>query len=494
MKIKKSNNLIIFLSSILLVLIFSIFLSEQGYRKEPGVRARNVIELRDYGFFPEEITIEKGETVTFISRREIPFWPASDDHPEHAIYPEFDAKKAVNPGEAWSFTFDKIGSWGFHDHLGAYYSTDRGVIHVVREGESAGDFPLPSYAKVRDCGEEQDTRKCWIGNLKATLLEEGMASAFNLLSDYYDKYPEFANNCNDITHYLGGFAFRVYKDNKKQIVTPEVVLCNGGFVHGFMEVWFHNYPKKEEVIGFCRYVEDKLGEEKPHAIYACYHGLGHGVYHSYLISDWSQFAFQLEPSIEVCEKTDHIDNCLDGMFNAVSMDYYLARYKYLDEKEDPLKYCEGLDEYKWECYDGLAGIYLWGGEGDLSDIYDVVSKIEDDELARASLQTLVQIYSFKKISSDDHSEIVEFCHSLRESLTQPCLRSYVTGLVEQGRPGEEYIGGFSFCEEFGLSQEERDYCYTYTTDYSLTYYSKEEKGKVCEALTGDYRDYCLEKI
>ncbi|MDQ3065134.1 MAG: hypothetical protein M3Q36_02585 [bacterium] len=42
--------------------------------------------------------------------------PASDEHPSHKIYSEFDSNGDVAPGGSYSFTFNKIGEWGYHDH------------------------------------------------------------------------------------------------------------------------------------------------------------------------------------------------------------------------------------------------------------------------------------------------------------------------------------------------------------------------------------------
>lgn len=42
------------------------------------------------GFSPKEIVVEKGTTVSFDNKTEIPMWVASDPHPEHFEYPEFD--------------------------------------------------------------------------------------------------------------------------------------------------------------------------------------------------------------------------------------------------------------------------------------------------------------------------------------------------------------------------------------------------------------------
>lgn len=87
-----------------------------------------VIEMRQDGYTPDEITIEKGTTVRFVNKDDGPRWPASDLHPSHGIYPEFDPKEPVPVGEEWSFTFNKVGEWTMHDHLAPYIS---GYITVV---------------------------------------------------------------------------------------------------------------------------------------------------------------------------------------------------------------------------------------------------------------------------------------------------------------------------------------------------------------------------
>jgi hypothetical protein len=60
-------------------------------------------------------------------------WVASANHPSHTAYngtslrehcPDtansaFDECSATAAGTSWSFTFDKTGSWGFHNHVNA---------------------------------------------------------------------------------------------------------------------------------------------------------------------------------------------------------------------------------------------------------------------------------------------------------------------------------------------------------------------------------------
>ncbi|MEK7090631.1 MAG: hypothetical protein AAB930_03530 [Patescibacteria group bacterium] len=68
-------------------------------------------------FTPDPVKIKVGQTVTWKNTSDKFIWPASAIHPTHQIYPEFDPKKGVAPGEEWSFVFSKVGTWKYHDHL-----------------------------------------------------------------------------------------------------------------------------------------------------------------------------------------------------------------------------------------------------------------------------------------------------------------------------------------------------------------------------------------
>ncbi|MCH7730572.1 cupredoxin domain-containing protein [Patescibacteria group bacterium] len=79
--------------------------------------ANYVIKMTPGGFSPSTINIKKGETVAWINEDSQFSWPASDIHPTHLIYSEFDPKEPIASGEGWLFTFEKTGQWNFHDHL-----------------------------------------------------------------------------------------------------------------------------------------------------------------------------------------------------------------------------------------------------------------------------------------------------------------------------------------------------------------------------------------
>lgn len=86
------------------------------------------ITLTEEGFVPGELSIARGDTVTFATGVGRPFWPASNLHPSHRDYPAFDPKEPIMPEDTWQFTFSEVGTWKYHDHLAPYFT---GVIIVL---------------------------------------------------------------------------------------------------------------------------------------------------------------------------------------------------------------------------------------------------------------------------------------------------------------------------------------------------------------------------
>ncbi len=87
-----------------------------GPADEPAAKTYE-IQMTSSGFVPSTLTIKQGDTVKFINTDTSAHWPASAPHPTHTDYPAFDPKKAIAAGDSWSFTFDLVGAWKFHDHL-----------------------------------------------------------------------------------------------------------------------------------------------------------------------------------------------------------------------------------------------------------------------------------------------------------------------------------------------------------------------------------------
>lgn len=98
---------------------------------EEGIESPDVmvyeIAFNGTAYSPSSLTIKKGDIVVFKNNSDKKFWPASNDHPGHTLYPEFDADRGIEAGGKYEFKFAKAGSWGFHDHL---TPSAKGVIKV----------------------------------------------------------------------------------------------------------------------------------------------------------------------------------------------------------------------------------------------------------------------------------------------------------------------------------------------------------------------------
>lgn len=75
------------------------------------------VVLNDASFEPSSFKVKRCTTVIFKNTGEQFHWPASDLHPTHLIYPEFDSKEPLPAGDSWQFVFDRTGKWKCHDHL-----------------------------------------------------------------------------------------------------------------------------------------------------------------------------------------------------------------------------------------------------------------------------------------------------------------------------------------------------------------------------------------
>ncbi len=79
-----------------------------------------VVSMKGDGYTPSKVSIRKGMKVVFTNDGDDLQWPASNIHPTHRVYPEFDAKRPISRGQSWEFMFDKAGTWQYHDHLLPY--------------------------------------------------------------------------------------------------------------------------------------------------------------------------------------------------------------------------------------------------------------------------------------------------------------------------------------------------------------------------------------
>ncbi|MDO8517825.1 MAG: hypothetical protein Q7S26_00840 [bacterium] len=108
---------------------------------QPQEQPSTNVTYTDSGFSPSTVTIAQGGMVTFANQSGGQMWVASGLHPTHTGYSgtsrtqhcpdtaetSFDQCTAVPAGQSYSFTFQKTGTWPYHNH---FNSGDFGTIVV----------------------------------------------------------------------------------------------------------------------------------------------------------------------------------------------------------------------------------------------------------------------------------------------------------------------------------------------------------------------------
>jgi len=359
------------------------------------------ISITDDGFVPARVTVHKGATITWKNEGENSHWPASAVHPTHSAYPEhtsedclgssFDACLGLNLGESYSFRFNTVGVWGFHDHLNARMT---GVVEVIeyedqvptgffsrlwiavtaplqwlsnlieeRFGDLENEFgisgmengeSIKSYIReqMTRCEETGGKGRCYEVVAKLVMRKHSLDEVMHEMLSA-EQYPVVYSRCHELAHFL---AREGYKKNKS---VPEsygmcTEACWGGCYHGVMEQHFgekgfslgggDDDKIAREMMVVCGVKEDF---EEPKKFFECLHGLGHAMM---FITNGD-----LPNSLRYCDMLGEVqrsETCYGGVFmeNSSSSTSRDHPSSYLDP-ENPLYPCTILDEkYLSSCY------------------------------------------------------------------------------------------------------------------------------------------------
>ena len=466
---------------IILLIVVGVFFIERNYTRESAVYT---IQLRENGFSPQELTIQKGDTVKFVSESRI-FWPASNLHPSHAIYSEFDPKEPIETEESWSFRFNKPGEWKYHDHLAPYFT---GTIIVGEKNKVSGNTTKD------ECFRLHSSVYCWQEELFAVLKQEGLNATFDRLAIIYNRDKVFRDSCHQLTHNIGIASYADYLKDKDSVLTPRASVCGNGFYHGFMEAFLSTNLNPGEAREFCKYVDKKLTSQAPDAALQCYHGIGHGAMDIAIISGSkgeNEKDF-IEPALEICREAsdteDQLYRCASGVFNGIANFYIEGEFGLSINEEDPLWLChDQSEEFKLSCYGNMNSALYWYSNNDFSKAVRYVESINDEIQAISAVRYLAALASIYE--GKDVSTVVTDCRLLQDSLHLSCIQGFAHGFLEHGTPGIEYEDALNFCRSDKLTQEEKDVCFRYALDLG-GWYPEEKIGEICSGVEEEYKEYC----
>ena len=422
-------------------------------------------------FVPPLLIVPLGATVTFTSNQELPYWPASDLHPSHDIFSDFDPKRALLGDESWSFTFNEQGQWLYHDHLASYAG---GSIFVVTS-------PLDPIGI--ECDSSANEVRCWSQLLAKVVSENNLSSAFALVERLYTQSPNFAVACHNLTHDIGVKAYARYKDNVP--ILPESRYCNAGFYHGYMEGLLNDVFRPSEGVAFCTRVGATLKDTFPRAEDQCRHGIGHGALENIIRLNshrWEEPASLLEESLAIC---DEANATFDTKFRCASGASSVLHDWALSEKtlrpymqQNGIAICKNLEHdwaqqaCIWEFSKKVTGFFE-------DDHYLQTFTLLQKELPKESKELAMAIRSVSIILGKHNTKeptddtVIHTCKELPSHLQSACIEGVVEGFLFAGEPKDEFTRALTFCADPRLTTQEQNLCFD-----TITEFAKETQEKI----------------
>lgn len=397
-----------------------------------------VVEMTSEGFKPQIINLDTSGTVIFINKDSKAHWPASDVHPTHDLYSQFDPQRGIEPGESWPFRPKKTGEWKFHDHLFPHF---RGSVTVISEqGEKEKSVSWIEkvktglqnfFSKIKNSLGPKITLNSsgftkldpgvQINQLKKYADSRGAEKAWQFIKETYKGQGGSFGNIHDLAHLSGGLLF-------EELGFPGLGKCSVDFAfgcfHGFLDKAFQkNLDRLNEAEGAC----STLGSGGPYA--SCVHGIGHGIASFYQSAD-------LKAALSSCKRlgTQSLQYCFDGVF----MEFERSAPPDFYSKTNPYYPCDGLEaefgaQVLFACGRNQPTVLMSKFKFSFEDVVGVCLKSPSDQFKTACFDALGFITS--KSTSDPNS-VISACRKIGvDEYISRCAKAAAGELIFQEVPG-----------------------------------------------------------
>ncbi len=305
------------------------------------------------------------------------------------------------------------------------------------------------YKNVERCEIGNIDFDCYLMYYESLVEKKGSKKAFDSLKEDFDKNPYVKSQCHQLAHVIGRVSLTVYKTVADAFEKGDD-FCSSGYYHGVMEEMAKTLGVSKissEINTIC----DTVSENRRYSLahHNCTHGLGHGLMG---ITEGEVFS-----SIELCDALDDSweqSSCHGGVFmENIMADSSSHPSKYL-KKEDPLYPCSAVeDRYKSPCY-------------------------------------LIQTAHILKVVDGDFKKVFDVCANAGKDFRGTCYQSL-------GRDASGWnLGKIEpvkrICD-MGVNFEQRSNCIIGSVkDLVWYHYSDKEAKKLCDIISPDLKQLCLD--
>jgi len=395
-----------------------------------------IIEMTAWGFQPPSATLDNNSTVIFVNKDSKPHWPASDVHPTHDLYPEFDPQRGIEPGESWPFRPKKVGEWRFHDHLNPH---QKGTLVVTGEGGVNQGVSLIGnlkanleelLSKIRNIFGSKFSLNAasftklgpneQIAQLKKYADSQGVEKAWQYIEETFKGQSGSSGNIHDLAHLSGSLLF-------ERLGFGGLAKCSADFAfgcyHGFLDRAFaKSLDKLQDADDACR----KLDVTLSGPVASCIHGIGHGVASFYLVSD-------LNKALSSCRKLiSGSEYCFDG----VLMEFARSAPENFYKPDDPLYPCNQLEKefgysYSSACGRNQPSVLMGRFKMEFPKVVSVCLASASTPFKEACIDSL----GFSLAASGEVQQIIQGCQTIGEAqYIKRCVKAAAGELVFQNVP------------------------------------------------------------
>ncbi len=432
------------------------------------------------GFIPNVVRVEEKESLRFINLTFRPTWPAAGPHPTHITYPDFDAIGGIAPGHTWVFTFEKGGTYTFHDHYAPEVNgiVVSGLNDISQVTEESTCTALPDLLQQAACAEIY---------FKNVASKETYPKARELFNDLATRYPR---SCHNFAHDLGKNAYVAYLENNLFDIGQEASLCNNGFWHGFTTA-MQTYSGIEAAKEFCASLRGETEMHQNSNRINCYHGIGIG-----LIPDpppahlWGEFQQLVDPALAFCATIQgdesYKERCLTGVFHAVSD--YMSRPLYgFTFDESSLTICsKQAIAYQKTCFITLVAAVPASVDFDLVRTVAIIKESAPPYLFSDIFFHAAIMLVPSKTSVEAAGRFAASCEAQSSDIRSLCISAVINKLFSYSVPGTEYQEAIAFCSSTWIHDVEQLGCFQEMISYANTMYTKEKVAEVCDSIPEIY--------
>jgi len=427
-----------------------------------------IIRMTKNGFEPKELTATEGDEILFINNDDTDRWPASNFHPTHTLYPEFDSLKGIPSGSSWKVKLEKVGTWRMHDHLFPHMTGTIVVLPDPNTNATTNQGPT-LWAKVKAFflklfSKEKSSsisefkilpereKYTWLENLAE---EQNPEAAWRLVKESYNTPEGVVGNPHNMAHLVGQLIYKDYGFDGLTICEPIFAF---GCYHGLMEVAFDkDKPEAYSDKLFAAEVGCKsLGDTETPSYWSCIHGMGHGV---------ATFReYNLEKSLNDCDQLNERVRtyCHDGVF----MEFSISAPPIFYKREKPIYPCDVVGEnYKTSCARSQVQVMRLRFKMDTNAIAKTCTDTKNDKIIYHCVDALG--YFIAQTSGGNSSKIIAGCQDIKDAKSAAqCTAAAAGELIFQ-----DYVGWRDSVKEIcgSLSGQYQTNCFTRVDQVKQSY-------------------------